>query len=522
MNDIRALVMSKLQAMWRRRWYGLLATWFVCVAGWIIVSTLPDRYESSARIYVDTETLLRPLLKGIAAQPDIGPQVDIMQRTLLSQPNLQSVIRMTDLELQATTPQRQEQLIDQLNRRIVVKGEGRNRNLFTVSYDGTDPRLTQSVVQALLTIFVESNVGANRTDMEQARRFIETQLAEYERQLKAAEKRLADFQIANMGLLASTGTYTQTVESARHKLAELRSEVEDVKTRRESMRQQLSSVPQTVEVNAGTQVVLGAPGSESASRVVTLERQLDELMMRFTPQHPDVIATKRALEQARQQMQADGGSRAQAGRNTTRALKQSVPNPVYEQLKLRLVAIEGDIESAQRRVVQQEAEVNRLMQLSTKAPAVEAENASLNRDYEVIKKNYEELVNRREAARLAQEVEAKSNKVQFRVVDPPQVPLTPSGPNRLLFMSLVLIAGIGVGVVFTFVIAQLDDTFDNPAQLREASGLPILGSISLVQTPSYRRRKWVHGVSFATFCLALVAAYGGLILMLLRPFSSVS
>jgi uncharacterized protein involved in exopolysaccharide biosynthesis len=104
MDDIRELITEKAAAMWRRRWYGALVVWVVCVAGWAAVMYLPNRYETTTRIYVDSETMLRPLLKGLAVQADLAAQVDYMQRTLLSRPNLDNVIRMTDLELQATRP----------------------------------------------------------------------------------------------------------------------------------------------------------------------------------------------------------------------------------------------------------------------------------------------------------------------------------------------------------------------------------------------------------------------------------
>ncbi len=379
------------------------------------------------------------MLKGLAVQTDLVSQVDYMQRTLLSRPNLDSVIRMTDLELQATSPEKREAMIAALERRITVAAEGRARNLFSVSYEGDNPQMTLSVVQSLLTIFVESNLGANRTDMDQARKFIDGQLVDYERQLKAAEARLANFKVANLGVLAS-GNYTATVDQARGRLAEVKAQIDDNKVRRDSLRQELASVPANLDLNAGTQVFVGGE-ADLDNRVQETQRALDNLSQRFTAQHPDVIATKRMLASLKkQQAEEDRNPKPRPERNRTSAVRQSMPNPVYEQLKLRLVEIEGDVVSLERRAQEQQAEVARLEQASKTAPAIEAQYASLNRDYDVIKRNYEELVNRRESARMAQEVDSKSNKIQFKVVDPPQLPLKPSAPNRPLFMSMVLVA----------------------------------------------------------------------------------
>jgi polysaccharide chain length determinant protein (PEP-CTERM system associated) len=200
-------------------------------------------------------------------------------------------------------------------------------------------------------------------------------------------------------------------------------------------------------------------------------------------------------------------------------MRQSMPNPVYEQLKLRLVEIEGDMVSLERRANDQQNEVGRLEQLSKTAPAIEAQYASLNRDYDVIKRNYEELVNRRESARMAQDVDSKSNKIQFKVVDPPQLALKPSGPNRPLFMSLVLVVGLGVGCLFAFVLAQLDDSFSSPTHLSEAFDLPVLGAVTLVSTPSEQRRSRIRMASFAVACVGLIVTYAGLIALQLTKIA---
>src|SRR5258708_29879353 len=139
MDDLRELITARAAAMWRRRWHGALAAWFVCLVGWAVIVYLPNRYESSSRIYVDSETMLRPLLKGLAVQTDLASQVDYMQRTLLSRPNLDSVIRMTDLELQATPPEKREAMVGGLERRLTVAAEGPAPKLFSANFCGEPP-----------------------------------------------------------------------------------------------------------------------------------------------------------------------------------------------------------------------------------------------------------------------------------------------------------------------------------------------------------------------------------------------
>jgi polysaccharide chain length determinant protein (PEP-CTERM system associated) len=511
MNDIKELMRTTLAGMWRRRWLGVLVAWFVCLAGWAAVMYLPPVYQSSARIYVDSDTLLGPLLKGIAVESDMSRQVDFMQRTLLSRPNLDKVIRSTDLELQASDPSKRESMIAMLTRKIEVKSEGVGRNLFSVTYDSSDSHLTQAVVQSLLNIFIESNVGVTRADMDQARSFIEAQIADYERQLKQAEQRLADFKQTHLDLLNRPGGYLSSVDGARQQLMLVQNNYEDAKLRQKTVHQQLTSVPQTVTVGGGTQIIMGnGTKADLAQRVNTLQNTLSELELRYTPQHPDVIATKRALASAREQLAHAPAGSGNEGRVTTPG--QTITNPVYEQMKLREVEVQADVLSAERKVEEQKTILAQLEQQSKTAPEVEAQFANLNRDYDVIKRNYTELVNRRESARMAQEVDAKSQKIDFRVIDPPQLPLKPIGPNRILYLTVVLFAGLGAGVMFTYVLSYLDDTFDTLEKLRAISTFPILGSVSFAETSVDRKRLRLRAASFAVLCVGLVIAFASILL----------
>ena len=184
---------------WRWRWFGLIVAWSVAVVGIGVASVAPNQYEASARIYVDTQSVLGPLLKGIAVEGDARQQVEVMKRTLLSRPNLAKVARAVDLDLAATTPLEIEQVLQGLLNKTEVRSEG--ADLFTVAHNNANPRLARDVVQSLLTIFVESNLGQNREDIETAQSFIDSQLKAYEKQLAAADQRIAEFRAENSSVL---------------------------------------------------------------------------------------------------------------------------------------------------------------------------------------------------------------------------------------------------------------------------------------------------------------------------------
>ena len=533
MINVKTLVVAYARSLWRRRWYGVAVAWLVCLAGWAFVMQLPNVYQGRTRIYVDTDTILLPLLRGIAAGSDVVSQVDLMQRTLLSTPNLQKVSHAADLDLKATTPAQSEQIVADLRRSISVSSEG--RNLFSLSYTGASREVAFKVVQSLLQIFTESQMGNSRTDMQSARTFIDDQIRDYERQLEQAEQRVAEFKTKNAGFLPGESNYFARLDAAKQQLDKTQAELNEARQRRDAMAKQLAAIPQTVDTyNVGPPLGGAYPGAsgrasggsdlvaaaEAANaRVMELQKRLDALQDNYTDQHPDVINVKRLLDQAKKDAaEARQALRQQAARSSRgspaadpNAARSTAPNPVYEQLELQLVAAEGSIASLEERLTHDKAEVEKWTKLAAYVPEVAAQMTKLNRDYEIIKRQYDQLVSRRESAKLGSEMEEKTPTMQFRIIDPPEAPTKPVAPNRPLLLSLVLLAGIGAGGAFAFLLSQTDDSILDVRQLKDMLAVPILGAISLVADTSRGRRSAMGTVGFVTLCLALVGAYVGII-----------
>ncbi|MGB8275457.1 MAG: XrtA system polysaccharide chain length determinant [Alphaproteobacteria bacterium] len=511
MNNPVAYVYEQVQGYlhiaWSRRWYGLATTWFICVAGWLVVASIPDWYTSTARIYIDTESLLRPLLQGITVESNIFEQLDMLQRTLLSRPNMQKLARMTDLDLTAQTAPETDALIDRLATKIRLSMDG--RSLFSVSYSDAQPEVAKRVVEALLTLFVESNLGISRRDMDVARRFLDDQIAQYEKELKAAEARLAEFRKANIGYLPGEENYYQRLQGARGELAKTAAALTEAISQRDELTRQLGQVPEFFE--SATEAGAGPP-TDTTLRILDLEKTLDALLTRYTEKHPDVVAIRRQIDDLKKQLEGEQEAYA-ANVGDTKAKDRpvaTVPNPVYQQIKFRLVELEGMIATLRSREVQQKAGLVILEGQVKTVPDVEAKLSDLNRDYGIIRKNFEEMLSRREAAKISEDVDARANKVNFRVIDPPQVPLQPSGPNRVLYLSAVLVAGLIGGVVFALFLSQVRDVFVTIASLKERYDYPVLGGISAVMSASAQRRRVLEIGCFGLVLLGLLGAYGGL------------
>ena len=221
MYDLYVTALYYIGAIWKRRWPACLVAAMVSFIGWAAVILIPDTYRSSAQIYVDTSNVLQPLLRGLTVQYNMAAQVQLMQRTLLTRRNLEEVARATDLDLTVSSPGEMNLLLEELLSRISVSAT--RSNMFFIGYTDSDAQRAHDVVQAVLAIFVESNIGQNRRELVSAQDFIEDQIENYERQLQKAENELAVFKQKNMEMIAGEGGYLgrATVTQQRLKLIEL-------------------------------------------------------------------------------------------------------------------------------------------------------------------------------------------------------------------------------------------------------------------------------------------------------------
>jgi polysaccharide chain length determinant protein (PEP-CTERM system associated) len=555
MDQLRILLRRQMGAAWRYRWATIICAWLVCGLGWVGTTFVPNQYESSARLYVDADAVLTPLLRGLAVDNQVPAQLDMLQRTLLSRPNLEKLISNTDLDLQITGPGDLENMVADLGSSIRINPQ--TRNLFTITYRHTNPKLAFDVVQTILTTFIESRTGSNRSEMQNAQVFVEQQIASYERQLREAEKRRAEFRAKYLDLLPGEGSGGSRLDQAQLAVRQLQGQLQDEIMKRDMLKNELQTIPPLLvtETDAAPDTSAAAQAAALAAaqgaqrnaaglptriqtpedgRVKEQENILSELRLRYTEAHPDVVAAVKRLESLKviaaeasakalaelqaQQRAAQGiidakpapgpGDKAPQGRS------RSAPNPIYEQMKVRLVDSEATTNSLQRKLADATSDRDRLAEVARGAPGLQAEYLNLNRDYDVIRKNYEELLGRRESMRIAQAAEADADKIKVQIVDPPQVPQNPVAPKRGLMISAVLLAGLMGGLALALLLAQFDQSFHTLDELRDF-GLPIAGSISLIAVTS-RTGRMVSAFSFAMALTLLVSVYGGLLLRLLK------
>ena len=500
MAEIQALLLTFLKAIGKYRWYAVGVAWLIAVVGWLVVYRMPDDYQASARVYVDTQSILKPLLAGMTTVPNVEEQVMFMRRTLISRPNVERVMRMTDLDIKTGSVQDHERLVDELMANIKVDGTERD-DIYTLSYNNPNPKLGKQVVQSLLTIFVEGSFGGKKQDTDKAVQFIDDQIKSYEEKLTAGENALKDFKIRNLGLLPRQGgDYSANVATLTDQLNAAKLDYAEAEQSRNAIKRQISgdAVP-----GAAAAAPMAAANPELDARIDATQKALDTLRLQYTEEHPDIVANKRLLASLQQRKRDEAKAHVAGG---DPGLNYS---PMLQQMKVSLADAEAKVAALNARVTEYSNRLARLQAQSREAPEVEAQLSQLNRDYAINKDNYNKLVERREAARLSGDLTSATDMLSFRVIDPPTVPLAPIGPNRGRLMSAVFGAALLFGLGVAFLMSQVRPTFVSQASLRSATGLVVLGSIGMNWTAqqTVKRRQRMYG--FGAAVAVLIVAYGG-------------
>ena len=510
MHELANQVLSHLKAAWRYRWYAAVVAWIVAVGGWIAVTQMPDRYEASARVYVDTQSVLRPLLAGVAVQPNIEQLVNMMSRTLISRPNVDKVIRMADMDIRIKTPDEREQMITRLTKELTIKSAG--ENIYIIALSDTNPQQAKRIVQSLLTLFVEGSIGDKRKDSDSAKRFIDEQLKAYSEKLVAAESAVTEFRRRNMGLMQGEDrSYYARLGQAQNALDEAILELKEAENGRDAIKQQLAAGEEPPSLLTTEPDASDISNPQLDERIKELEKRLDSLRLQYTEQHPDIVSAVRMIGQLKKQKEQE----AKLRKPKPAPARAQTQNPVVQQLSVSLAAAEASVASMKARVAEYDKRYKALKAAANAIPQVDAEYTQLTRDYEVTKKNYESLLSRRESAQITGDMEANTSVMNFRVIDPPQVPSVPSAPNRPLLISMVLLGALAGGAGLAFLLSEVRPTFSDERRLREVSGLPVFGTVVMAYTDAQLAKRKKGLIALVLSFLSLLSAYAAIMTMLM-------
>lgn len=483
---------AALHAVWTRRWIALAVAWGLCLAGWLVVSQMPNRYESRARVFVQLRQILPT--EGLQAQADRQKDIDRVRQTLTSAVNLEKVVRGTDL---ARTVANDRDIADRIaSLQTMIKLTAQQDNLFEITVTASSGKLARQIAQKLIDIFVEDNLAGNREETSQSLRFLDQQIEARQKALQEAEAKRAEFQAQYLGSLPGTGSLAERASAARSQLAQVDSDLAAAQSALNTVNAQMAGTPATV---AG---VGGATAGPARARLATIQGQIAEGQARgWTNAHPDMVALRSQLAAAQSAARSEPLQGGAAGAN----------NPLYLSLQSMRADKQAQVAALTQRKSAIEGDLARLQSAMTDNPAAAAEQSQIDRDYQVLKDQYDKLLGDREQVRIRSSVQTETDAVKFNVVDPPTQPRGPTSPNRPLLLSGVLFAGLCGGLGAAFLFGRLQTTFSTSSRLERASGMPVIGSIGEVLTAAQVAMRRKRLTLFAGGAAALGMAWLGLL-----------
>lgn len=491
MEDILEQVRAICRDVWRYRWTAMVIAWCVCVVAWAVVLFLPDKYEAQARVFVDPSTALKPVIQGLAVEQDVNAELNFVRQGLMSRAHLQKIVNEVGLAEKAKTPEALARVLDDLAARIDIvaqpatSGGGENlapSKVYTISYKDTSRDRSIRVVQILLGSFMEGTIGGKRSESLAARKFLESQIRDYEQRLSQAEQSLADFKKKNVGMVPgdTQSDYFTRLQNEIDSAKKTQTALGIAEHRRNELAQQLRGEgPLAATLR---QSPLTGPngqqqgGGDTLSRIQETQAKLDELLLRFTEKHPDVIALRQTLSEL-QQRRAQELEALKRGDPGAAASTGASSNPIYQSIQLQLNQADVEIAGLRGELSDHQQKVSDLRRMVDTMPQVEAEFARLNRDYAVNKAQYTALVDRLEKARLGGEADATGS-VRFEVIDAPAADFRPVSPKRTLLLLAVFMAAVAAGAGVAYLLTLLKPVFHSTKQLGAVTGAAVLGMVS--------------------------------------------
>ncbi|MGA9581616.1 MAG: XrtA system polysaccharide chain length determinant [Allosphingosinicella sp.] len=485
MDGLYEQIRIAIHQVWRRRWLALAVAWGICVLGWLAVALIPNTYESKSRVFVQAQSIL-PNQVGITVQEREG-DLNRVKQTLTSSENLAKVVRRTDLN--SLVASERDLAVQVAGLRESIKVTAQPDNMFEISATASvsgfsnrqNAKLSAAIVQGLLDLFVEQNLAGDRDEASQSLAFLDQQLKAREAQLQEAEQRRVEFEQRFLGLLPGEGSIAARMGAARTELAGIEQQLMQAQSSLAAIRSQLGATPSSIPMIGGTS------GGGARGQLAALEAQLAQSAAQgWTDSHPDVVRLRNQIERLR-----PIAAREPAGAGT-------MPNPSWVSLRAMVAEKEGQVNAAAARKAQLQSDLAQLGTRQASEPGVAAEQERLNRDYDVLKKQYDKLLEDRDQVRLRSDVRSQTDAVKFKVIDPPSQPSVPMTPNRPLLLTLILFVGLGAGAGAAYVLGQIQTTFPTQTRLAEATGLPVLGSISEILTDEARTKRrqrlvWLGG-----------------------------
>ena len=454
----------------RRKWWLITPVVVSLLVGAVLAVVLPREYESATTIAVTTPTMASDLIKS--SPGDLAERVRAISQELLGREVIERVAREENLATESTLDAAVASIRSRTNvspaKSLAPAGRG-GPDTFLVTYTGNEPELTQRVANRLASVFVDQHSKIRETRAEDTSAYLAGQLNQSQERLKTVEEKLRRMKEAYMGRLP------EQTQANLAMVAGLRQQQETTAMSLRSEQDRLAMIERQIEMMrrgaADAPIGRGSAGATAQERLITLRRELEEAAATYTDKHPEVQRLKSEIATTTEQAKAEA-SRPPAEREPALAADSS-----YRQLLAERETSKLRIRDHERAATRASSEIGHYQNRVEAAPMVEQQLATLNREYELEKQQYNQLAERRQTAAMAEDIERRRAGEQFTVLYPAFRPSQPKSPDVLRLMIVALLMGMVGGGALAFGREYLDRSVYDARALQTEFDLPVLGEI---------------------------------------------
>jgi len=473
----------------------------IALAALAVGIALPRKFESSTTILVQESNIVTGLMEGRAVATGIADRAGIAREVIFSRKVMNDILAAGGwMERKPPpSPVEQDRLIENITNRTEITSP--RDNLIQIAYSDSDPERAFKVTERLAELFIQESLAAKERESRNAFEFIDGQVQSYHKKLTDAEEKLKNYREANID--ARPGGEADS--NAR--IVQLRNQVEQARLELMEQRSRQSALSSQV---SGESEITSVQTRASAYRVqlAELQNQLDKLLLTYTDDYPDVVRIRHQIQDLREALaREDQQRKTRSPGNGPSPTDDSIQyNPLYQDLKSKLNEASRNSSATSSRLSATEQMLNTELERSKRIADSEAELSELTRDYEVNRDIYQDLLKRRENARVSMDLDQTQQGLTFRIQEPAALPIRPSGLRLLHFAIAGLLLGVLTPFGLLFGYARLDPRARSAAQIEQFAGVPVLATVPAYRTPADRRRNALHRA------MALVIVVGVLLI----------
>ena len=494
------------ETIWKeaRRRRVMLAVIFAVIA--LLALTIgvfwPKKFVAETTILVQQNNVIKPLTEGIAATTEVAGRADIAREIIFSQDSLNQLLTDGGWNPAKLSPLERDQLIDRIKDHTQIVTSN-NDLLLSISYNDSDPERAYNMTKDMAQLFIAKSLASKEAESTSAYDFMNNQVEEYHKKLVAASDALQSYITQHPD--ASPGAVADT--NAR--ISALRNQIENAKVQSAQFGSQAAAMGGSL---SGQSQISTVQTREDVYRaqIAQLQAHLNQLLLTYTDNYPDVVRTRHQIQDLQQQLATAQTQKKTAASVGTAIDNQVTYNPVYSNLQTQIAQIRGQLAAARATETASQQQLEIELARSQKIAESSNELTKLTNNFNAVSATYQDLLKRREQARISMDLDKDKRGLTFKIQDPARMPLMPVGLRLMHFAAAGMLLGVCVPLGLLFLIARFDPRARSADALARATGLPVFASVPYYRGPHDDALDRKHNMQWIGIVILVLVAYFGL------------